>query len=172
MELSEHAYALKEVFTYLNYQYDYNWGSPSLSPYHIEEDWLNLSAGVIEVKIVTNLHEEIWCGTVLEFEKTRSLGWSRLVESLTRFNFAWGAMERYIKNDNFKFEKECSINGAKELLCEQYWDENYFEQYDENVKKLYSLMKQFMLDEIPGDYDKQKFYSRGIRFCLKTISTP
>jgi hypothetical protein len=61
-------------------------------------DWLDLAAGVVRVEIVTRLFDDgpVYCEALLEFEKLQSKAVSDYSTELTRFLFAWGALETIV----------------------------------------------------------------------------
>lgn len=62
-------------------------------------EWLEVAASVERVEVDTSYFDDsiLFCGTAYDYQRTRSLEISNLVNKLTVFNFVWGALETTVK---------------------------------------------------------------------------
>jgi hypothetical protein len=61
--------------------------------------WLQMAAGTVSVRVDTARFDDsiVYCGLAADFEDARSDLFSRLATEITKFLFAWGALETTVK---------------------------------------------------------------------------
>lgn len=171
LPLQQHAYELYKIFCWLD--------EGHYSEFEIPGEWLNLAAGVVNVKIVPRLYDSTiyWCGTAMDREEERGKLWSEFTKELTIFNFSWGAMESYIKivcpelyDQKGKIRKNATIERAKKYLSE-VCPLSDIPEYTDAYNMLFELMLKKMPNEIPGDYYGVSYNVKGLSLakCVRNL---
>ncbi|WP_391203192.1 hypothetical protein [Psychrobacillus sp. L4] len=171
LPLQQHAYELYKIFCWLD--------EGHYSEFEFPSEWLNLAAGVVDVKIVPRLYDSTiyWCGIAMDREKERGKLWSEFTKELTIFNFSWGAMESYIKmvcpelyDHKSKIRKNATIESAKKYLSENSFFIDIIE-YADTYNKLFELMFKKMPNEIPGDFNSVSYNVKGLSLakCVRNL---
>lgn len=160
LDIQEHAYKLFKVFNFLDEGY--------FSVYEIPREWLNLSSGVAKVVIVPAMYDSTiyFCGYAMDREKERGKIWSEFTKALTIFNFAWGALESYIKIDipkqYYKNGKEITKTVEKVKKYLKDIDLEVFDEYSIAYNQLHDLIQRKGNIRISKDYINSNPYCKGL----------
>lgn len=116
--LDRHAHNIARFFIYENF-YDEELISP----------WFRIASGIENVKYYSDKYDPFvqWCGTAIDYENAKSSFHSKLIKSLTFFNFIWGGFEAYV--DTLEIE-DCPKYKGKINKVNFFLKNNYLNHYE------------------------------------------
>ena len=126
IDIQEHCFKLREFL-----------GELDQIKYIAAIDWLDIAAGVKNVKVTTAKYDNslIFCGEAIAYENKRSELLSNLATRLTIFNFVWGSFESVAKALMHQ-RKGSIVNRTVQFLKENYSPRSPIAFYEDNLQAL------------------------------------
>lgn len=162
ISISKHAYYLMKVIHAIEFE------GVSQIDFHNITDWLNMAAGVEEVKVITEKYDSsiYMCDSALYYSNEKSKLWSKLCTVLVTFNFIWGSSESLILKFVTKTGKDSTTYLGRKFINENYTN-TLIEGYLQTYNTLQYLLQKEMKNKGMEDVIKEPQTTKGLYLVSK-----
>ncbi|WP_341418007.1 hypothetical protein [Paenibacillus filicis] len=131
-------------------------------------DWLNMAAGVEQVRIITERYDSsiYFCGSALAYSDEKSKLWSELCAELVTFNFIWGSLESLILKLVARKNKTSTTYLGREFLTANY-KEPSIEGYLETYSILYKTLGKELSGKVLKNIENEHYAAKGLYLVSK-----